>query len=259
MAASCRINAAQSTAFMQLLPLRSAPHSCGMPQSAPELAAQVRDWMNDILNLKGWSAAELAKRAQVAPSTVQRALKADYEFVTSSRTLQKLAQAAGVEPMKLEGTTPASEQAFLPIRYRVQAGHWLKHDDAVQDFGETYPVSPNPRFAGHPQWLEEVVGDSADRVIPDGSFIHVVDAISIGYEPRNGNWVVVQRTRHGGMTYERSVKQVAIKGRRVELWPRSNNPKWDEPLNLMGSAVDGEEIEVAVVGLVIGFYNPMLI
>lgn len=225
-------------------------------------AAQIRTWMKQVLTDSGMSVVEWSAKSGVAKSTIHRALKPDYEFVTSSRTLAKLANVANTTPPQLtNGSGGASatrtvQPTFLPVRYKAQAGQWFEVDELAQTYAAQYPVAPDPRYASFPQWLEEVVGDSVDLKIPEGGFAHVVDAIQLGYAPRDGDYVVVERKRAGGQLRERTIKQVAIDAGRVQLWPRSTNPRWQSPLDLTAGAAPGEDIEVAVVGLVIGAYSP---
>lgn len=117
------------------------------------------------------------------------------------------------------------------------------------------PVAPDSRYSQWPQWLEAVEGDSIDLLIKPGSFAHVVDAIEMGYAARDGDLVVVERRRDGGSLCERTIKQVAIVGRSIELWPRSTNPKWQTPIILRAGVRPAEDIEVEIVGLVVGAYS----
>jgi len=70
--------------------------TAGMQRLTADL---IRKWMNGILSSKDWSAREWAIRAKVSPTTITRALDPDYKFITSSRTINKLADAAGVAPL----------------------------------------------------------------------------------------------------------------------------------------------------------------
>lgn len=242
----------------------AALHSAAMSDEA-QLITEIRAWLERMLKEHvGLTAPSWAKRAGVAASTVQRALKPDYPFMTSSRTLAKLATAIGEQPPQI-GPTRALQivGSFLAVRFRVQAGLWYEVDSEEPIEQISYPVVPDPRYAEWPQWLELVVGDSANKKIPDGHYAHVVDAIEMGYMPKPKHWVVVERQRDQGRIRERTIKQVGevkfveidgVDHLRAELWPRSTNPRWSEPIQI---GVDGDEgVEARIVGLVIGAYDP---
>lgn len=111
-----------------------------------------------------------------------------------------------------------------------------------------------PRYRDFQQWLEEVIGDSMDKLILPGRLVHVVDAIDLGYSPADGDIVVVERRRAG--LRERTLKQVEVTGRRVLLWPRSNNPKWQEPIDVsLVLREPSDDIEVQIVGLVVSDFK----
>jgi SOS-response transcriptional repressor LexA len=227
----------------------------GMDQNA-QLAAEIRLWMQEVMLEKGLTPTSWAQLAGVARTTIARAIKEGYPFVTSSRTLAKLAKAAEVDTPDIRHMTESQiVPLYLPVRYRVQAGAWIEVDYAEQEY--PYPpraVTPDPQFAEWPQWLELVVGDSIDKEIQPGSFAHVVDAIEMGYSPQDQDFVVVERRREQGRLRERSIKQVQFTPTGVELWPRSNNPAWNKPLQL---AHPEEGVEAEIVGLVIGSYRSM--
>jgi len=176
------------------------------------------------------------------------------------------ARAFGVSPVWLlfgKGEAGVSEPgarfvpAFLPVRYRVRAGLWQELEfDEPPEPGHI-AVLPDRRYADWPQWLEKVEGPSANLKIPDGHYIHVVDAIEMGYEPKSGDWVVVERRRDQVAVRERTVKQVEVNGGGVKLWPRSSDARYQEAVCMTDGARTNEDgIEVEVVGLVIGAYDP---
>lgn len=142
----------------------------------------------------------------------------------------------------------------LHVRHVVQAGAWLEVDEAARERIVAPPVSADPSFPAEAQWLELVRGDSVDLYYPEGAFVHVVGAVEIGYSPRKEDFVVIERQREQGGLIERSIKQIEIRGRKIELWPRSRNPKWKSPLNLSDSADEGTVVEIAA--LVLGAYLP---
>lgn len=239
----------------------SPQHICGVTISdTPSPAAVIRQWLRAVITDTGMSAPVWAKRAGVAASTVQRALKDSYEFTTSSTTLAKLAAVANRAPPEVRQVRDLQfVPAYLTVRFRVQAGHWIETDGEVHAPPDgMYPVAPDPNFSEFPQWLEEVVGDSINEEIPPGAFAHVVDAIEMGYEARSGDLVVVERRRGHGLLRERTIKEVVVTPEGViELWPRSTNKKmWHSPVVLAAGARGNEDIEVEIVGFVVGHYKP---
>lgn len=221
-------------------------------------AAEIRVWMKETMAVTGLSIKAWATASGVAASTIHRALKDDYQFVTSNRTMSKLASAAGVAPPDGSTTGPQLVGAeFLPIRYDVGAGLWQEVTDA-QVFLGVGTVAPDPAFSGFPQWLERVQGDSMDKDYRDGELVHVVDAIALGYAPQHGDHVILVRRRIDGAEMERTIKEVVRKpGGLIEFWPRSNNPRWASPvrLNQMDGG-DDQTVEVEISALVIGSYRP---
>lgn len=164
--------------------------------------------------------------------------------------------AARDEILKEQGGTPLRESTVsgMMIRRRVQAGAWLAVEDVDQDAPRTYPAPRDPRFPFADQWLSEVVGDSMDAVpILAGDLVHCVDIVDIGYHPRTGDIVEVERTRFQGREVEVSIKQVEVRGADVLLWPRSTNARWTEPMTLTEGLSEGEtpQTEVAIKGLVL--------
>jgi hypothetical protein len=255
------------------LMLSTQEHSCGVRQltlpphilamaqtdsNAAKTAAEIRAWLLAVMSDKSLSAPSWARQAGVAASTIQRAIKPDYQFVTSSRTLAKLAKAAHVQPPSVAiATVDRLAARVLPIRYVVQAGNWIEADDAAQAFLGEYPVAPDPRFARYPQWLEQVTGDSINQLIPEGAYAHVVDAIELGYAPTTDDIVVVERLRDGGHLRERTIKQVVIADGAVQLWPRSTNPRWNAPVVVIDGCEAGKDVEVRIVGLVLSYTMPL--
>ncbi len=140
----------------------------------------------------------------------------------------------------------------LPVLFEVAAGPWLAVDELPQEPLGYAEAQAAPEYP-FPQWLERVKGDSFNQKIPDGALIHVVDALAMGYAPRHGDVVVVTRTRAQGGFVERTVKEVEISpDGQAELWPRSYNPKWTQPVDLASGAT--EDTVVQIVGKVIRAY-----
>lgn len=142
-------------------------------------------------------------------------------------------------------------RAELPIRDRIQAGAWLAADDTIQT-GRTFPAARDGRYPGAEQWISEVVGDSMNLLsIFDGDFVHCVDAGDIGYHPRHGDIVEVERLRAGGAERELTLKQIEMTADGFVLAPRSTNPKWRDPLRLGDGIAEGDDYEVRIRALVV--------
>lgn len=227
-------------------------------------------YLRAVIEETGLTATELARAVDVSPSTFTRPLNnADFKYAPKFPALKAVSDKTGIRlPAALVAagaqlTTKLPNKvspAFLPVRYKVQAGHWYEVDEYVDAFIEeaTYPVAPDPAYAQWPQWLELVIGDSVDLEIPEGHYAHVVDALEMGYAPRAGDLVVIERHRAGGLIRERTIKQVDVAADgRISFVPRSRNPRWSDPVVLNGGAANDDGVEVRLVGLVIGSYRPM--
>jgi hypothetical protein len=184
----------------------------------------------------------------------------------ASEELSRLLYAGGVADTARHGydhalpdvlrRPPVAAGALLPQRFVVNAGIWVERDDLMQaPKREAPPVTAAPGYPRHAQWLELVRGDSMNKRYPPGAWIHVVDTGEIGYEPRHGDLVVVERRSQQDGKVERSLKEVVLKRGGVELWPRSRNPAWDQPLRLSENRNDDSEI-VEIAALVLGGYVP---
>jgi transcriptional regulator with XRE-family HTH domain len=203
---------------------------------------------------------ELARLVGVSQTTLTRPLNSEaHKYAVKFQTLQDLSQQTGVPlPASLlsarkEGLGRGPSELRLPIRYEVAAGGFLRRDEFPQTpYGFRVVKSVRP-YEHAEQWLERVVSDSMNRLIPEGWLVHVVDAIGIHYRPRHDDVVIVERSHAQGAFVERTVKQVALTPQGAEFWPRSHNPRWAKPISLV-EGDEAEDVTVEVVGLVIRAY-----
>lgn len=127
---------------------------------------------------------------------------------------------------------PASRSftAFAPIRGDVQAGAWLEAEAFDDDLGEAISAPRDPDFPHARQVAFRVRGDSMNSAQPtavkDGDFAICVMFEDLGLDLRNGMKVVVERSRDGGHTRERSLKEALVFDDRIEFWPRSSDPRF---------------------------------
>lgn len=201
---------------------------------------QSYEWGEKDLSLERWTGL-----VEAIGGTREQLLEA-YEEVRRGSAEDDEGGSAKVLPFKR-----AEQPAFLYIRGRVQAGAWLEVDELSQEEPRRYPLAPDPRFPGARQWLDVVVGDSMNLVpILDGDLVHCVDADDIGYAPKNGDIVKVERVRAGGGLTEVSVKQVEITAAGVMLMPRSTDLRF-KPLAYTDGVSEDEDVEVRIAALVV--------
>lgn len=224
----------------------------------------LKDKVADRLQALGRNPFEAARSVELERGFINDILQ-DKKRSVRGENLQKLARALDwtvadlldevVAPPRPRLQIPlAGAEVELPIRYEVAAGAWRAVDEAVDEPLGFAPAPRIPAYEAFPQWYEKVVGDSFNRLIPEGALVHVVDAVAMGYSPRHEDVVVVQRARAGGSFRERTLKQVAMTADGVELWPRSHNPKWSEPLRISRDIDPREDATVEIVGKVVRAY-----
>lgn len=210
---------------------------------------------------EGWRKYEAGAAKAIFTPDTQAKLTAAIGF-NRQDLLDERARLTGEDPPSSPRQTPADRRTWararapelelLPIRDTVQAGAWFLADDHRQDAPASHPVASDPRFPAALQWLSEVRGDSVNMLnIVEGDLVHCVDAIDIGYYPRTGDIVEVERLRFGGQERELTLKQIEVTPSGVLLWPRSSNPRYRDPLEISAGTAEGETYEVRVRALVL--------
>jgi hypothetical protein len=123
------------------------PHYCGIASriigarqsSAPAPMAsrmqdkqkQIVEWMREVMTRRDISARQWAETAKLGKDTVSRAVRDDYEFVTSNSTLAKLAEAVGESaPGPAAGIPKASVLASI-LSQMTKALLGTEQDDAT--------------------------------------------------------------------------------------------------------------------------------
>lgn len=146
-----------------------------------------------------------------------------------------------------------SDIRHAPVVGYVQAGAW--HEPEMFDISETtyVPLVQSPEYRGITQYAWRVVGPSINRIADDGAYVIGVRFDDVGRAPRDGEYVICERHRHG--VYEYTVKRVRLVDRGVQLVPDSTDSRFQEPVWLS----DGEKagVEVRATHLLIGVYRPL--
>jgi transcriptional regulator with XRE-family HTH domain len=97
-----------------------------------------------------------------------------------------------------------------------------------------------------------VRGPSMNLVYPEDSFVIVVPTLKNGIRPKSGARVIVQSRNKSGL-YEATIKEYVVdENGREWLWPRSHDPEYQAPLQLLDPR--GEIDSVEIIAVVVGAY-----
>lgn len=176
--------------------------------------------------------------------------------------------AFGVDPAVTRAMAETAERtpAYLPVVSEVAAGRWLEADDNVDvPPYDPVPIHPDPRWPSQDQYGLLVRGTSLNRVALDGDILACVDAVAARYRPRENDLVVVEMRRNAGLLRQRTAKRYMRLKTHIELWPDSDDPKWQKPIIIpqmtegLESALEDEEgtITVRIEALVTWIHRPM--
>lgn len=184
---------------------------------------------------QNWAKYETGNAPTIRDPDVQRRLAAAVgaDVETWMMVRARLQTVRVVEPDRIFSEPGAKlTQLLAPqlvIRQRLQAAWTL--DDDESDFG-TWHAGRDPRYEGAAQWLAEISDDHADMLgLQRGDLAHCVSATDVGFFPRTGDLVVVERTRPVEER-ERMLRQVENTAHTTLLHARSSNAKLQRPLEL---------------------------
>lgn len=137
------------------------------------------------------------------------------------------------------------EKSFMRIKIigYVQAGHYADPGDVQEYGGETIEAPMDDVFRTIRKFALKVAGPSMNLVYPEGTILVCADIHDLHEtgDPLAGKKYIVRRTMPDGRI-ETTVKEVNRDDEGVWwLWPRSDDPKHQQPIPLSG--IEGEIIE----------------
>ena len=203
-----------------------------------------REWLRDALKESGKTNKQLADHLRLDPSAVTRMLNGERQI--KSIEIPPITRFLRVAPPKEFGSLEIYPTQQIKVGGIISAGVW--RDTSITDLElEELPVVQ--QGDGVDRYALKVEGDSANLIIPDGSY-----AICVAYwyarsEIKDGDLVHVERTR-GGLV-EATIKRVRKANGNWELHPESDNPKHSGPIPYESSDIDQVEIK----GLVVARYS----
>lgn len=194
---------------------------------------------------------ELADKLGTDPSSISR-WENDQQGITFENAAA-LASALEVTVQYLltgEDVIPlgaGSPSRMLNVVGEVQAGVWREASEWEGD--DQYPIAVivPPQYRDLVMSAYVVKGSSMNVYYPSGSHVVVASTIANGLTPRHGNKVLVSRVNKDGQ-YEATLKEyvVDVTGN-VWLWPRSNDPRYQDPIQYR----DENTEEVTITGIVV--------
>jgi SOS-response transcriptional repressor LexA len=158
----------------------------------------------------------------------------------------------------VSGVVPAKEPRSAPVIGETAAGIWLEPDSWDEAKYPAVPFVPT-RYGNLGQKAYRVIGNSMNlKRIHDGSFVITVDYWEVRTQPQDGDLVIVERRRQGGLV-ERTLKEVVIQGDRIELTSRSSEERYRDPIVIPRNArtpfTTEDALEVEIIALVVGNYT----
>lgn len=193
----------------------------------------------------------------------------DLELKKPGRSQSALARAMGVDPaiinrmvrglrqikavelplidayLRATGEAPFAPEPVdtVPVVGAVEAGAW--REPGLWDGGEDVPIMASA--ANGDLFALRVVGSSMNLRYPEGTYV-------IARKWEGGDWpvgknVIVQRTDGGGKV-ETTLKELVMGEDGLELWPRSSDPRFQEPV-----MYKADDATVEIIGRVISSYR----
>jgi SOS-response transcriptional repressor LexA len=217
-------------------------------------ADERRDILREFIKERGLKIARWAKDSGVDKNSIYNFMNGHSQGL-DLRTYAKLARGAAVPLHRLTGDMPepTSPVPIWVVGY-VEAGSFR---EAVEwDRSRWYEVDvPVPdRFRRVAKALE-IRGTSMNQEYPPGSIAIWVDLLD-SRPARHLDHVVVYAHRPDGKV-ESTVKELRLDGTNRWLWPRSDDPQHQTPINIDEPPEGVTTLEIK--GLVIGGYKPRMV
>lgn len=235
-----------------------------------EIRRRTLNYIAYVLDHLKVSPSKLASMAGLASTTLTRPLaKPDHPFTLSTSTLEKIKEASGIEfapfmtrdmdtlARSIDTLTNAheyhvSEQAgddsvrdqMTVVLGEVAAGVWREEQFGNSDslYG-VFVVFGDAKLRRASIGLI-VRGESLNKLARDGDVLICESIAETGNEPRENDLVIVERMR--GDLIEITAKRLRRKKDRHELWPESDDERFQQPMSI--GHVDGETVKV--IGIV---------
>lgn len=138
---------------------------------------------------------------------------------------------------------------MLPIMGAAHATSWMERQPLF-DEPEDWLAIPFHSYQAQPgQYVLRIIGPSVNKTAPEGHYAICQKYGEANHNAPSGKFVHVERLR--GDFVEWTIKKVRWEAGGMTLWPDSDHPDHQEPIDM------GEPgVTVRIVGLVTGWYRP---
>lgn len=157
-------------------------------------------------------------------------------------TLTLIAKATDKDLMWLESGVDV-ENTGMWVVGEVAAGSWREAAAMLKPY--SLPVTPHPQYPANAQRLYRISGNSVNKLVLDGEYVHCVDIHQADTAPVSGDLVIVRKMDHGLAEYT-AKRYLRINGRAI-LRPESDDPDFQADIVLDGDDATGIEITDIVI------------
>ena len=196
---------------------------------------------------KNLTQTELAKLVNVHQGTISK--WENGEDVPSGPSLMTLASVLEATPNTITGIgVPANmpEGRRVKIVGEIAAGPFVEANEFQDSFEVLVPGLPS-KYDKVPLQGFRVRGESMNQLYPDGSIVYVAPINALPGWPKPGQIVMVMHHKHG--ITEATLKEYVVNEHGKWLYPRSNHPAHQAPIDVRKGKGDDEE--VVIVGVVV--------
>lgn len=165
--------------------------------------------------------------------------------------LPRIAEYLGISLMQLSTIAEmlVGSYGFVPVRGAVAAGVW-REPALFDEITEHYRMTIDPKWPSDAVFMVRVTGQSINRRAAAGDLALCLSCSAAPREIADGDWLVVERRRD--QLVERTIKRAKQTPAGVELWPHSDDPRYQVPIRFG----DHPGEEVSVVAFVLDFVSP---
>lgn len=217
------------------------------------------------------SPSALAKEAGLSPSTLNRPLNdPSHSFTLSTTTLEKIRDATGLDFTPFitkdmdtlarsidildnaneyhpeDFSEPPGPSTIIAVMGEVGAGIW--REVQFGDLNQLFAIFLTPsreELRAHTIGLM-VRGESLNRIARERDVLICESIAGTGTEPRDGDLVIVERQREQEGLIEVTAKRLKIVRNKKELWPESDDPRYQTAIKLSDKSPE----TVRIIGIV---------